>query len=741
MRKEIFKDKDSLKLAIDGFFDDRLDTSRQMMEQIIARNLLYYIGEQYLEYVVSSGQFRRRTLPFIPTPVTNEIREYVRSVKAMLMNQKMIPRVWPNTNEKEDIQAGDAGQALLVSLDQAHDGRFFDEKEKLVIMICIAGTAFMRTYADADGGVWLPDGSKTGDEATECILPFNVRLDSLGDKLSQKRWIGVQSLKDKEWVEDTYKTKIENKDENRSQIDYQRYLSKLVQSVSPWKGRPMTISNFSEDDDGLVLFREVEFAPIKEHPNGYYVVCCGGNVIKKIDRLPIHSTTDDWYYTLTDFHYNYVPGRFWSDPGVNDLISPQNIINAIDQALAINRKGIGRPKVLTPGEIGLKKIGLGGHGFLALSYNPIMGQKPEFKEGTPLPQQVLEERRLQRQGFQDASGDPKNVLQGQQPSANASGILTEGLRETAERGRYPDLERFNRSLTRVYKKRLLIAQEVFTEERLIKTLGRGNKVKIQKFKASDLRGNTDVRLELDSGLIGTKSGQAQMMLNMIQAGFFKDGDVSPTIRQEVLQRMGMSTFTDEVDNDVERAEAENVSIASGEVTVMLAEPDPETGEDIVLNDDPMFKYDNHAIHHETHRKFIISPEFKELPVKTQTIAIAHTDLHQKLIDEQPPDIRDYIQIDKLLLPGVLKESERAQVLNKYLGIQAGDEPVTGIPDAETIAKLNQKSSDTDKKNAVKEKQIYADLLKTGVTTGVTNAIQVETSKGRGEGSKPKPRVQ
>jgi hypothetical protein len=722
MKKEIFKDKDSLKIFIDKCFDDRLDTTRMMIEQIISRNILYYIGEQYLEYLPSTGQFRRRTgTAFLPTPVSNLIREFVRSVVAMLMNQKMSPRVWPNTNEKEDVQASDAGQALLVSLDQANDACFFDEKEKLAIMICLSGTAFMRTYADANGGVWLPDGSKTGDVADECILPFNVRLDSMGDKLKDKRWLGIQSLKDKEWTEDTYKVKIENNDESKAQIDYQRYLSKLVQSVSPWKGRPMVVSSFNseEDDDNLVMFREIEFKPTKEHPFGYYAVCCGGKVIYQKDRMPIRATDEEWYYSLTDFHYNYVPGRFWSDPGVNDLISPQNIINEIDQSLAINRKGMGRPKVITTGEIGLKKIGLGGHGFLALQYSPIMGQKPDFVQGTPLPVQVLEERSLQKAGFQDASGDPKNVLQGQQPSANASGILTEGLRETAERGRYPDLERFNRSLTRVYKKRLLVAQEVYTEERLIKTLGLGNKVKITKFKASDLRGNTDVRLELDSGLIGTKSGQAQMLINMIQAGFFKEGEIDPTLRQEVLQRMGMSTFTDEVDNDVERAEAENVSIASGEVTVMLAEQqqNPQTGEteDVVLVDDPMFKYDNHGTHYEVHRKFIISPEFRELPVKTQTIAIAHADLHKKLIDEQPPDIRDYVQIDKLLLPGTLKESERAQVVTKYLGITPGTESVTGTPDADTIAKLGQKSASDKQKNALKQAEIKTDFMKHIIT--------------------------
>lgn len=739
MKKEIFKDNNSLQLAIDGYFDDHLDTSRQMLERIINRNLLYYCGEQWLEFMPSSGQFRRRsTTPFVPTPVSNEIREFVRSVKSSLMNQKMVPRVWPNTNEKEDIQASEAAEQLSITLDQANDGEFFDEKEKLTIQLCISGTAFMRTYADADGGLWLPDGTKTGDVATECVLPFNVRLDTLGDKLTKKRWIGIQTLKDKEWVEDTFKVKIENKDANNSSIDWERYLSKLVSNVSPFKSSQILTQNLATEDDGLVWFREMEFKPTQEHPNGFYAVSCGGKVIYSTPRMPIKATNGSWYYSLTDFHYNYVPGRFWSDPGIDDLISPQNIINEIDQSLAINRKGMGRPKILTPGEIGLKKIGLGGHGFIALSYNPIMGQKPEFKEGTPLPQQVLEERQFQKQQMQDSAGDPKNVLRGQQPSANASGILTDGLRETAERGRYPDTDRFNRSLNRVYKKRLIIAQEVYTEERLIKTLGKGNKVKIMKFKASDLRGNTDIRLEPDSGLISSKSGQAQMLLNLVQAGGFKNDVIAPTQRNELLERLGYTSFSTEINPDVDRAELENVSMASGELTVMLAEPDPETGEDVVINLDPLFKYDNHSEHYGTHRDFIISAEFKELPEKIQTVAIAHADLHQKMINDQPPDIRDYVQIDKLLLPGVLKESERSQVVEKYLGITAGTEPFVGVPDADTTMKTRQKISSDEQKNALKNKQINADFMKHNITEGnKLNAIYNQEGQGRGESGNSK----
>jgi len=635
MKSDIFDSKDSLLRAVDEMFDDSRDVSRQIQERIIWRNLLYYCGEQYIEYMRSSGTFRRRQVPdFMPTPVSNEIREYVRSVKAMLLNQKRIPRIWPNTNEREDIEAATLGESVLIWLDAINDGQIEDEKEKVIIWLCLSGTAFMRTYPDVDGGLWLPDSSsKTGSVGCESILPFNVRVDSMGDSLEKKRWVGVQSLKPKEWVEDTFQVKISAEGNQKTYIDYQKKLSKLVGSVSPWKGHALDMQTIETDDDDLVLFKEVEFRPSAKFPQGKYVVSCGGQIVHQADRLPIAAGPGQWAYTITDFHYNYVPGRFWSDAGVNDLISPQNIINEIDQALSINRKGVGRPRIVAPGEVGLKKMDLPGHGFLALTFNPIMGQKPEIHEGTPLPQQVLEERRFQKEQMQDTAGDPKNILRGQPPSAQSSGIQVDILRETAQQSKQPDSERFNRSMTRVYKKRLLVAQEVFTEEQVIKIAGRGNRIQTKKFKAADLRGNTDVRLEVDSGLIATKSGQTQVLLNMIQAGMFQEGQINPSLREEIMRRFGMASFTDEIDIDVERAEKENVAVMSGEIPVMTAEIG-EGEEQIIVTDDPLFKYDNHAKHYEIHRKFVVSPEFIEMPTQAQTILMAHTDLHHQLMIEE-----------------------------------------------------------------------------------------------------------
>jgi hypothetical protein len=730
---EVFKDLNSVQAFFDKVFDSQTDATRVMNERIVWRNLLYYCGEQYIEYLKSSGSFRRRQTPdYIPTPVSNEIREFVRSTKALLLNQKMVPRVWPNTNEKEDQLAGEAGENLLVWMDQSNDGQFFDELEKTCIWLCLSGTAFLRVYPNLDGGKMVTDGEamwKTGDVGVSSIIPFNIRLDSLGDIMEKKRWVGILSLEDPEWVEDTFQVKLKRNGDDKNFLDYQKRLTKLVSDVSPWKGHSLDFQILDAEDDDSVLFRELEFRPTFSHPAGQYFVSCGGQVIYQRDRLPIKSTPEEWNYSLTAFHYNFVPGRFWSDAAVNDLISPQNTINEIDQALAINRKGMARPLVFLPGDVGLKKVEMAGRGFNLLSYNPIMGQKPQVENGTPLPQQVLEERQLQKQQMQDSGGDPKNVLRGSAPSAQSSGVQLDMLRETVTQGKTPDIDRFNRSKTKVYKKRLLLGQEIFTEERILKIAGKGNKHKIIKFKASDLRGNTDVRLELDSGLLATKSGQTQVLMSMLQFGAFGDLTENPTMREELFKRFGMSSFEDKQNLDQDRAETENMGIASGERAVQLAEVNPETQQPEILIEDPLFKYDDHVIHYEEHKAFALSAEFKDLPEEYQVIHFGHMDTHRAEIDGAKPDMRQFVQIDKLF--PMLTRVEQMQVLQDVGITPDPTGEVTGLPDSSKIAQANQHLQDTAVREGNKAKQIANDKMKImfdAMAKSDTNDIAMEAMK-------------
>jgi hypothetical protein len=637
--------QDGPKLAglIEQLFDIQNDMTRIILDRITYRNILYYLGEQYIEFVKSAGSFRRRVLPnYIPTPVSNQIKDYVRSLKAMVLNQKLVPKVSPNTNEPEDAKAAEIASKLLEWMDGLFEDEFADQKEKMVVWLAMAGTTFMRTYPDMQAGKWFmtPKGEvNTGDVVSRSVVPFSVRLDALGEDLKTKRWVGLQTLQNREWVEDTFKIKVETSPAP-DVIDYERKLMKLVSQVSPWKGAGLETQTYQEDQD-FVLLREVEFRPTKERPNGRYVLTCHNKTLLDADRLPIEVKDDIWYYTLTDFHFDYTPGRFWADAPINDLISPQNGINEILQLLAENRKGIGRPRVISPGKITLKRMDeeKSGHSFLALEYDALLsgGKEPRIESGVPLPAQILDEFALHMATIQNTSGDPKNILKGQAPSSSSSGVQIDILRETAERGHYPDIDRFNRSMGRCYKKRLLVASEVYTDKRIIKIGGRGRKTEIFAFRASDLRGNTDVRLELDSGISTTKAGKTTLLMQLAEKGFLGPIDQNPELQEEFLSRMGLSGYTSQTNVDIQRAEEENAAVSLGRPQrLFIIDPEAmgEDGSPEVANMDPLFKYDDHNVHFIVHRRFILSGQFADLKTAVRTLLLAHADAHQTVLAQQ-----------------------------------------------------------------------------------------------------------
>lgn len=637
--------------VVNDLFDEHLNPVRQIMERIWFRNILYYLGEQWINWLVSLNTFRRKpSHPFIPTPVSNIIRDYIRSMKAMILNKRMSTRVWPNSTEEEDRQAAELAENLLNWMDTENDGEFLDEKEKVTLWMGLTGTGFMRDFPMLDRGEFGIDKDgkivKSGEVVSQAIMPFNVHVPDLGDSLRSKKCVGIKSLKEREWVEDTFKVKVVGPSEAEA-VNYQHRLMKMIGNVSPWKGSGLESQFMHIKTEDYVIFKEVEFKPTPKHREGRYIIAVGKETIREHDRLPIPVEKGKWDYTLTDFHYNYCPGRFWSDSGVDDLISPQNIINEIDQALILNRKGLGRPLVLTPSDVNMKRISDWGQSILAIQYDAMLsgGKEPKIERGVSLPVQVLEERGIQREVAQDSAGDPKNILKGKAPTAKASGIMVDILRETAEQAHTPDVDRFYRSLARSYKKRLILAQVLYTEERMIKAKGKGNEVKVIAFKAADLRNNTDVRLELDSTMSTTKAGQTQTILQMGQYGFFGDLQTTdPETRQEILRRAGLAGFRHKTSVDVDRAQVENMTIINGKEIDQIQILSTEDGKPQMAVVDERFRYDDHPTHFEVHRRKILSPEFATLPESTRTVFLAHNDAHAFKIEENRQAMMEEMQM-------------------------------------------------------------------------------------------------
>jgi len=659
-------------------FGEKLTGTREVLNQTIERNILYYLGQQWFDRYLSTGKFGPR-YPFgnVPMPVTNKIREHVRSMTALNLNKRFVVKVWPNSNEQKDKDAAKLGEWVLEDMDAANCHEIEDIKEWAVIWTILSGNAFPRTYFGSDNGMYVvgPDGKSLevgkGEIVTECILPFNAEVPMLGDTLRKKAWAAIKGLKNKEWVEDIYGVKLDkNKETGLDGMAYQSKLMQMVATVSSWQSSEKSSFEVTEAEE-LVIVKEIEYRPTKEFPKGRYAMMCQGNILENNDKLPIPvGENGEWDYTLTHLSYNYTPGCFWATGGVDDLISPQNTINKIDQDLEGNRENVGRPWVLTPKGLTLTRRSSFGSKLLELQWDSLLsgGAKPEVHSGVPFPAQINQERENKEKAIQDASGDPKNILSGQSPHAKASGRLAAILREGAEASHGPDIARFYRGWARVNKKRLILAQDKYTEKRFIKIAGPGNKVFIKQFRGADLHGNTDVRMELDSGLSTTYTGKTEIMMELLAQGFF--GEVTPgsPTQREMLTRLGLSGFPDTGNIHRERAEWENSVIVDGSDMSSIYVPEmpamnPDTGEPIVDQQgipvpmlpetiDPLFEIDNDEIHVDTHDQLIFSREFRELPEERQVFMLAHRTAHSDRLEQR----RQQAMMEQMVIEGKGQET-------------------------------------------------------------------------------------
>lgn len=645
------KDSEVLELAT-KIFHPEANPHRAILERTWLRNILYYLGEQWLQWYSTLNTFGRRyeINVNVPTPVSNIIRDYVRSLKALTINKSYTTTIWPNSQEQADKDAADLGVGLLEYLDSMHDNAIEDVKEEVELWRVLTGNAFPRVMINMDTGVYKigKDGKplpSQGEVDVFCEIPFNLLVPDIGVTMREKAYVATKNLVTKEWVEDTYKVKIKEGGTDIAEVDYQKMLLTLIANVSPWKGRGIEGGDLVKSAGELVVYKTIQCKPTPKHPRGMNMIVCGDKVLVNEEEMPIPvSKTGEWFYDVTHFIYDSTPGNFWATGGVDDLISPQNTINRIDQALEINRDSLGRPFVLTPSSVTLKRLSSKGQGLLSIQYSgrESMGSRPVVHAGTPYPQQILEERNIHREVAQTAAGDPKNILKGQAPSSSASGVMLDILRETAEQSHAPDVRRFFRAWNRVQRKRLILAQAHYTESRMIKIKGEGNDILVKKFKGADLRGNVDVRLELDSGISSTNVGKNQFLMELIRSEFWGPISERPQIQRELLKRMGLGGFPEQQNLHRDRAEYENSELAAksfksiafpgipkidefGE-PLLTPEGMPEWEKEPVI--DPVFRLDNHLVHMQVHDQYILSREFETEPEEVQMRAIAHRVMHK-----------------------------------------------------------------------------------------------------------------
>jgi len=144
------KDEQKLRQVFDSLFANQNQINMQILHRVWFRNVLYYLGEQWFEWVRGQNTFRRlMPNPYLPTPVANIIRDFVRSMKVLILNKDYTVSIWPNSNDQNDREAAEMGENFLRWLESYDDERHIDEKEKIAIFMLLCGTAFDRTRSSS----------------------------------------------------------------------------------------------------------------------------------------------------------------------------------------------------------------------------------------------------------------------------------------------------------------------------------------------------------------------------------------------------------------------------------------------------------------------------------------------------------------------------------------------------------------------------------------------------------------
>jgi hypothetical protein len=196
-------DEQKLRKVFDSLFANKNQINMQILHRVWFRNGLYYLGEHWFEWVRGQNTFRRlMPCPFALTPMANMIRDYVRSMKSLILNKDYFVSIWPNSNDAEDREASEMGENFLRWLETWDDERYIDEKEKIAIWMVITGTSFDRTFITIENDAWVFDKAgnpiKTGNVVSQCASSSAVTVCHYGRSLRQKRWFDSRNIKPKE---------------------------------------------------------------------------------------------------------------------------------------------------------------------------------------------------------------------------------------------------------------------------------------------------------------------------------------------------------------------------------------------------------------------------------------------------------------------------------------------------------------------------------------------------------------
>jgi hypothetical protein len=633
------KDHDELVRYVKDAYE-KSKNARRKFELTWSINLAFVSGRQNIVPQIVSGAGYKFVTPQAPNwrarPVINKIRPTVRKELSKLIAQKPSATVIPASSEDADLLASQAGEQIWESFYQNKD--VSDVLRRALWWTIVTGTGYTKDWYD-DKAVDI--GGVQGDILLKPEDPFKVFIpDLLEESIEDQPWLIHASVKTCDWVSLHYQVGLDGREVKPNAKSAASLLDNAF----------MNLVNSSEATADSVLVLEMWLKPgaNKKFPQGGLLTVIGDQLVMGSDGWPYQHQQ----YPFTKF--SHIPtGTYYAESTITDLIPIQKEYNRTHGQIIEAKNRMAKPQLSAPaGSIDPNKI--------TTEPGQVILYKPGYAPPqpiplTPLPSYVLQELDTLMVDFADIAGQHE-VSKGTVPSGVTAATAISYLQEQDDTMLSVTIAGVERGCEKIGRHLLSHVVQFWTEEHMIKITGADGSFDSKMLKNSDLRSNTDIRIEAGSALPVSRAAKQAFILDLMKMGF-----IDPKKGLEVMEIGGIQKIYENIQVDIRQAQRENLRMQAVTQEMLLQQfqkntiPGPDgqplmdnignplgpDGEPIQIPPIvPVNEFDNHQMHIETHNRFRKSQAFEILPDHIKSIFSEHVKLHLLALGVVPQTEQD-----------------------------------------------------------------------------------------------------
>lgn len=639
----------------------RTQTERHQFERSWFRNILYYIGQQWISYDRSQRRWvpKRGMKKWIPRPVTNKFATHATAQIQVISAKPPNVSITPSTEDPEDVATAEIGPRILDVIRK--EAKADQARRELVAWAVFTGNAFYHPCYDPDPAAGtsfvqhqqctqcaktfapdeLVDGDcpKCGPDQAELGLGMIPAIDKVGQPVGEDIPNGKMGLAVYSPFEVYWDLECRNMDECHDLFVRRRYPLSYVRDRWP------ALKGIESDNSGngrapaMTMLRAIATAasegrtldgyggggghdkesvtldfywrkPDSEFPKGVAAIFGDGVLANEgeTDIPYVDTKTAKVLWPWVHFKFDEVPGRMTGKSRLDDVAPKQEQRNRLESMIELIIRRCANPVWLRPKGTGIVEIT--GEPGQDIEYNSFDGKlKPERVQGENIPTSLI--AWLEKiDADMEALAGVYDILRGQAPTGVTAGTALRLLLERANSSFTPVLENLEHAEEEADTLLLAIFRQYGSEERIAKIAGPGKTWEVQRFSNADLTGNVDI--EVEAGSAAPKSQVGDQALVQDLAGMMVINPQNPDTQYEILKRFGSTHLLGAIDDNIKQAQRENWRFVNEEKAPVM---------------NPII--DSHQVHITTHLKFALSSDFEVLDPALQAVWLQHIVEHQE----------------------------------------------------------------------------------------------------------------